>query len=55
MEQVEQEFRPVQVVGLLTPLAGDRSQPALSVLTSVGFRLEGLDVLAAGRLLQLLG
>lgn len=55
MEHAEPEFRPVQVVGPLPPWAGDRSRPVLSVVTPRGFRLEGLDVLAAARLLQLLG
>jgi hypothetical protein len=55
MEQGELEFRAVQVLGALPPWAGDRSRPVLSVLTPKGFRLEGLDVVAAARLLQLLG
>ena len=55
MEQAEPAFRSVQVVGPLPPWALDRSRPALSVLTPKGFRLEGLDVIAATRLLQLLG
>ena len=55
MEQAEPEFRAVQVVGALPPWAGDRSRRGLSVLTPKGFRLEGLDVAAAARLLQLLG
>jgi hypothetical protein len=54
MEQAELEFRAVQVLGALPPWAGDRSGPVLSVLTPKGFRLEGLDVVAAARLLQLL-
>ena len=45
----------MQVVGALPPWAGDRSRPVLSVWTPKGFRLEGLDVVAAARLLQLLG
>lgn len=56
MEQLaEPEFRAVKVVGSLPPWVGDRSRPVLSVLTPKGFRLEGLDVVAAARLLQLLG
>jgi len=55
MEQAEPEFRAVQLVGPLPPWAGDRSRPVLSVLTPKGFRLEGLDVVGAARLLQLLG
>ena len=54
MEQGELEFRAVQVLGALPPWAGARSGPVLSVLTPKGFRLEGLDVVAAARLLQLL-
>ena len=54
MEQAEPEFRAVQVVDPLPPWAGDRSRPVLSVWTPKGFRLEGLDVVAAARLLQLL-
>jgi len=55
MEQAEPEFRAVQVVGALPPWVGDRGRAGLSVLTPKGFRLEGLDVSAAARLLQLLG
>lgn len=55
MEHAEPEFLPVEVVGPLRPWLGDRSGALLSVVTPMGFRLEGLDVVAAARLLQLLG
>ena len=55
MKPTEPEFRPVDMVGPLPPWVGERTWPALTLVTPAGFRLEGLDVVAAARLLQLLG
>ena len=55
MKQAESEFRPVEVVGPVPPWVAERTWPVLTLVTTAGFRLEGLNVVAAARLLQLLG
>jgi hypothetical protein len=55
MESAEASFRSVELVASPAVWVGKGGRPALSLLTPRGFRLEGLDVVTAAHLVQLLG